>query len=428
MALVRGAWEALRPFSTGGHYVNFETADEGEDRIRASYGANFARLAKVKAAYNPENLFRVNRDISPLRTAWADDSTSQLLGRSLRMRHFNALGRLFGQRMLVVQQASPGFGYFMEVLERLLPGDEFQLRRHDPTKSLVASLSDADVAILGTAAIGMEILDVASRLRLIQQHGRGVDGVDLAYATRRGIFVCNVPAENSPSVAEHAMFLILALAKKFKASQRSLREKSMGLPPTEELRGKTLGIVGLGATGKELARIAKGFGMNVLAITEHPARKSEEETRLVDSLAGEEGLDSLLRNSDFVSIHVPLNDRTRNLVDRRWFDRMKPSSHLVNVARGPIIDKQALYEALVQRKIAGAGLDVFWTYPPNPEDPLWALENVVVTPHMAGFSREVYVRMGEIVAQNIRRIARGEPPMNIVNQDILQQRLPSRSE
>lgn len=184
----------------------------------------------------------------------------------------------------VVQQASPGFGYFVDVIQKLLIGSEFVVRRYDKSKKPPEMVSDADALILGTAVVNKEVLDAAQRPKLIQQPGRGVDNVDLNYATTKGVYVCNVPGENAVSVAEHAMLLIPALAKKWKACEQSFRKRILGLPPTQELRGKTLGIVGLGATGKELAQLAKAFGRKVLAITAHPTSKTNEEHAYVDSL------------------------------------------------------------------------------------------------------------------------------------------------
>lgn len=322
--------------------------------------------------------------------------------------------------MITVQQCSPGWGYFMDVLEELLSGKEFLMRRYEASKTLTEMVSDAHVLILGTAKISKEVLDAAPRLKLIQQHGRGVDGVDLAYATKKRVYVCNVPGENATSVAEQAMLLILALAKKYKACERSFRNRILGSPPTMELKGKTVGIVGLGATGKELARISKAFGMRVLAVTEHPEAKTKEDRGFVDFLGGADQFDYLLKNSDYISIHVPLNERTRGMVNRAWFDKMKPTAYLINIARGAIIDKASLLDALVHNRIAGAGFDVFWEYPPDPQDPLFQLENVAVTPHMAGFSAEVYERMGKIVADNILRVAREQTPLHVVNEEVIQ--------
>jgi len=214
--------------------------------------------------------------------------------------------------------------------------------------------------------ITREVMLTASKLKLIQQFGVGLEGVDIEAARELEIYVANVPGANAISVAEHVIFLMLALARKFNEASKRLREGKIGEPARNEIFGKTLGIIGLGRSGTELAKKAKALGVRVLAIKKNPNLELVREPGL--EFLGEPGdLDFVLKNSDFVSIHVPLTNETRNLIGEREPKLMKKTAYLINVARGSIVNRKALYRALKEGWIAGAALDVFWEEPPKPQ-------------------------------------------------------------
>ncbi len=290
---------------------------------------------------------------------------------------------------------------------------EDTLRDFDETLPLAAQLSDVNVLILGMFKVSRKELDAAPRLRLIHQHGRGVDGVDLPYATQRGILVANVPGGNSVSVAEHAMALLLFMAKRMYAAEVPRSERRIGEPAGLELAGKTLGIIGLGASGSELARRARAFGMSVLATKMHPSVTPPGID--LGFLGGPEDLPRTLRESDFISLHVPLTGETRGLIGDTELKQMKPSAYLINVARGPLVNHEALYTALRNRSIAGAAFDVFWKEPADPEDPIFRLDNFIMTPHVAGFSDVTIGYISQVISENIRRLRRGEQLVHVVN-------------
>lgn len=294
-------------------------------------------------------------------------------------------------------------------------GLDATVRDFDASRPLAEQLHDVTVLILGSFVVSRQILDAAPRLRLVHQHGRGLDGVDLAAASARGVLAANVPSRNSVSVAEHALALLLTLAKRFHLSERAIAERTLGAPTGLELAGKTLGIVGLGASGSELARIALALGMRVVAVRARPA----EPVALPIEVHGPKELHRVLAASDFISLHAPLNDATRGMIGRDELGIMKRTGYLINIARAALVDYDALCEALHNRAIAGAAMDVFWKEPADPSDPILKLENFVLTPHVAGFSDASIRQVVEVIADNIRRLDRGEALSNVANPSAL---------
>ena len=251
------------------------------------------------------------------------------------------------------------------------------------------------------------------QLRVLGRMGVGYDNVDIEAATRHGVRVCNTPLPIVEPVAEHTFALLLALARRVLPGDRNTRAGAFRQPedqPGPEIAGKTLGVVGMGRTGARVAQVGHlAFGMPVL-YADQVARPD------IDSALGARRvpLDELLRESDVVSLHVNLSPTTRHLIGREALAAMKPSAWLLNVARGPVVDEVALVEALRSGEIAGAGLDVYEVEPPRPDNPLFALENVVLTPHRGGFSDESLDGCSR-VAEDIVRVLRGETPSFPVN-------------
>ena len=257
-------------------------------------------------------------------------------------------------------------------------------------------------------------LAAAKRLKLFQILSAGYEWLDLAGFSRAGVPVANNGGANAPTVAEHALLLILAVYKKLPLHDRELRAgRWLGARETlsmREFRGKRLGIVGFGRIGRELARLSRGFGVSVCYFDPRPAPAEVER----DTGATRVDLDTLLRESDVVSVHAPLTPETHSLIDTRAFGLMRPSAILINTSRGPVVDEVALTTALLERRLAGAGLDVFAVEPLVGDYSLTSLDNVVLTPHVAGVSLDTWSRRLEFGFANIRRVAAGQPPESTV--------------
>ena len=240
----------------------------------------------------------------------------------------------------------------------------------------------------------------------------GLDHTDVDYILSKGIRLAHTPGPFSAvALAEHALFLMLFVAKKFRGAERNLEAGVMYQPLNEELAGRTLGLVGLGASGRELARRASAFDMRVLALDVCSVPAAELDAVGVERFGGPEMLDDLLRDSDYVSLHVPLTAATRHLINAEKLALMKPTAVLINVARGEIVDEAALTDALLSGRLGGAGIDVFSREPPDTSGALFKLDNVITTPHVAGTTFGTSRRRGEASVENIVRIDAGMSPL-----------------
>ncbi len=273
--------------------------------------------------------------------------------------------------------------------------------------------------IVRVARLPGETIRGATQLKIVAKHGVGYDNIDVPAATACGVIVTNTPTANSQSVAEHALTLLLAVARRIGESCRDLALRSMRPQKVYqgiELSGKVLGIVGLGSSGLRLATMAaRGFDMRVIGFDPYkdPWPAGIERVRDVDALLAE---------ADFVSIHVPLTKKTRNLLGQAALARMKPTAVLVNTARGGIVDEAALGVAIRSGRLAGAGLDVVVDEPLRPEHPLAGIPNVILTPHVAGVTEEGMINMAVTAAEDVLRVLRGEHPKYPVNPEVLAQR------
>jgi D-3-phosphoglycerate dehydrogenase len=218
------------------------------------------------------------------------------------------------------------------------------------------------------------------------------------------------------------MFLILYLAKNMKGTSTntgtSILESRQAGVLGSELQGKTITIIGLGATGLEVAKRAKSFGMHVLSVTKNPSLKKPEKEYFVDNIGGLETLSDSLARADYVSLHTPLTEETRSMIGKKELGLMKKSSFLINVARAPIVDREALFTELSSKKISGAAFDVFWEEPADSNDKLLKLDNFVLTPHIAGWTNESVDAIARIITTNIERISQAEVPLTIVNSEL----------
>ncbi len=277
-------------------------------------------------------------------------------------------------------------------------------------QQLIDAVSQADVIISGTEPITARVLEAAPRLKLIAKHGVGYDNIDVGAARARGVPVALAGPVMVDSVADLAIGLLLAAARKIPQGNQNVREGKWDRFIGPELRGKTLGIVGFGQIGKAVARRAKGFGLEILAHDnmEDATFAASWGVRYVD-------FDTLLGNSDFISIHAPLTAESRRLFNKERFARMKSSAFLINTARGELVDDGELHDALRRGIIAGAATDVFTNEPPG-KSPLLELENFIAMPHCGGQTPEALRAMGEATAENVLRILRGEPPLHVVTQ------------
>ena len=280
-------------------------------------------------------------------------------------------------------------------------------------EDIITDIRDCDALIVRTARITRQIFDAAPKLKILARHGAGYDGVDLAAAREHGVLVCTAGGANAISVAELTIFYMLYCSRNFKKVQnlylQDYRQAKMGVPKTE-LEGKTLGLVGLGNIGKLVAqKAALGFDMTVLAYD--PFAKG---AGLPDYIRMVEDRDEIFKRSDYVSLHVPATTETVHSVSDREFGLMKPTAYLINAARGSIVDEAALYRALQEEKIAGAGLDVLEQEPIDPSNPLVAMDNVLTAPHIGGATKEASSRSSVACAQAIDDFFSGRTPKFVV--------------
>lgn len=273
----------------------------------------------------------------------------------------------------------------------------------------------AAILLRGSPPLNAAVLGAAKGLKIIAKHGAGVDSVDIAAATRHGIAVMVAGGANADAVAEHTLSLMLALTRELPRFDREARagEWRNLHQYVRDFRTRTVGIVGYGQIGERAARLAQACGATVVI---HTRSKVEPPAGMIV----EPDLDRFLESVDIVSLHCPLTDKTRGLIGAAQFARMKPGAILINTARGPVVDENALIDALRSGRLAGAGLDTFAVEPPDPDNPLFKLQNVIVTPHIAAVTTDAMVRMGTIAASNIICWLRGEvhDPRNFLNPEV----------
>lgn len=289
----------------------------------------------------------------------------------------------------------------------------------DAEEDTLASLAkDVDGILTCFAKVTENVVRAAERCIVIGRYGVGVDNIAVDTATELGIAVTYVPDYCVEEVSDHVMALLLAWNRRIVLFDNSVKTTGWGSVPLTmrmmRLRGKTLGVVGFGRIGRAVGSKAQAFGMEVLAYDPYlsPDVASQHGAKMVD-------LPALLRESDFVTLHSPATPETHNLIGKAEFEMMKSDAFLINAARGPLIDEDALYDALTRGRIAGAGVDVLVDLEPGPDHPLLGLDNVLVTPHVAFFSQEATLELEERAAGEVARVLQGQMPDNLVNQAVL---------
>jgi D-3-phosphoglycerate dehydrogenase len=280
----------------------------------------------------------------------------------------------------------------------------------EPTseESVIAALAEAKPAAVlmrGNPPFTRRVIESALQLKIIAKHGAGVDSVDVQAAAQRGVAVMTAGAANADAVAELALALMLALARELPRLDRGVKSGAWERPHFQgrEFRGRSVGIVGYGQIGRRVARLAAAFGAHVVV---------HSRSAIADAQGAEvePDFEALLRRVDILTLHCPLTEETRGMIGEAQLRSMLPGALLVNTARGALVDEAALAGALRSGRLGGAGLDTFAAEPPDPKHPLFALDNVICTPHVAGATKGSLLRVGTIAATNIARHLRGEAP------------------
>jgi D-3-phosphoglycerate dehydrogenase len=320
-----------------------------------------------------------------------------------------------GPRVVVTDSVFPTLDPARQVLAQV--GAELVVAER-PEPAAVAELArDAEAVMVTYMPITAELIRQLPRCRIIARFGIGVDNVDVAAATQAGIVVTNVPDYCIDEVSDHALALLLALARRLLPADRAVRAgvwSVSALTPIHRLRGRVLGLVGFGKIARALARKAQALGLEVLAYDPYlpPEAIEAQGARPV-------GFQELLERSDFISIHAPLTPETRHLFNEEAFGKIKPGAFLINTARGPIVDERALLRALESGRLAGAALDVLEQEPPPADAPLLRREDVLITPHIAFYSEESLVELQTKAAEEVVRVLQGQVPRNPVNPEVL---------
>ena len=281
-------------------------------------------------------------------------------------------------------------------------------------EELIRLCKDADGLLIQYALLTREVLQQLPKCKVIARYGVGVDSIDLRAATDLGIIVANVPDYCVDEVADQAVSMILALIRKtvffdqkVKSDQWDFRQGR----PIHRIKGKTFGLIGSGKIGLEVAKRISAFGVRVMAFDPY-LQKPPAEIELMD-------FDTALKESDFISIHCPLNESTRHLIGEKEFQKMGKKPLIINTSRGPIIDEMALIRALTKGQVSGAGLDVLEKEPPDPQNPLLRMENVIISPHMSFYSEESISELKRRTAENVSAVLLGKLPKSVVNREVV---------
>lgn len=291
---------------------------------------------------------------------------------------------------------------------------ELMLAQIREEEDLIRVCQQADGLINQYALLTRRVLEQLPNCKVIARYGVGVDSVDLKAATDLGIIVANVPDYCIDEVASHTVALILTLVRKTAFYDRKVKSNQWDFRqgiPIGRIRGNTLGLIGSGKIGLQTAKMISSFGVKVIAYDPY-LKEAPEGIQLKD-------FDAVLKESDFISIHCPLNESTRHLIGEKEFSKMEKKPLLINTSRGPIIDERALIQALREGRISGAGLDVLEKEPPEPDNPLLKMENVILSPHVGFYSQDSISELKRRTAQNVLDVLTGKWPRSVVNRDVI---------
>ena len=314
------------------------------------------------------------------------------------------------ERVVVVNASKMNYD---QALDFSVLSSDVQVYNDSTNAELIERIQGARVVVTKELPVGADLLSqFPDTVKLIVEAGTGYNNIDLNAAKERGITVCNIPAYSTERVAHTVIMMILNFASTMQKQigmlakgDRSNFTKYLQVSHTE-VNGKTLGVVGAGHIGMEVIKVAKALGMNILVHTRTP-KADGDGIRYVS-------LDELLENSDYITLHCPLNDQTKYIINKEAIGKMKPSAVIVNTGRGPLINEADLCEALLSKRIAGAGLDVQEVEPPAEDSPLYTLDNVIITPHMGWKGLETRQRLVGIIRDNVQAFFKGEP-INVVS-------------
>lgn len=318
-------------------------------------------------------------------------------------------------KVLITDYAWPTLNIEMRVLGQV--GAELLVPQTDSVEDAIALAPQADAILVNWNRCPARVIAAASKCLVIVRYGVGVDNIDIEEATRQGIIVCNVPDYCMDEVSNEAMAMLLAGARRLFLYDRAIRSQVWGVKvgmPFPRLRGLTVGIIGFGRIGKAVAAKAQPFGLRVLAYDPYI---DQEEITARGCIPAD--FDTLLRESDFVTLHVPLTPETNGMINERALRLMKPTAWLINTARGPVVDIKALYRVMKEGHLAGAGLDVLPQEPPDWSDPIFTLENIIFTPHSAFYSEGSLAELLEKAATRVVEALSGQLPKFIVNPEVL---------
>ena len=314
------------------------------------------------------------------------------------------------ERVVVVNASKMNYDH---ALDFSVLSSDVQVYDNSTNEELIERIQGARVVVTKELPVGADLLSqFPDTVKLIVEAGTGYNNIDLNAAKERGITVCNIPAYSTERVAHTVIMMILNFASTMQKQIGMLAKgdhsnftQHLQVSHTE-VNGKTLGVVGAGHIGMEVIKVAKALGMNVLVHTRTP-KADGDGIRYVS-------LDELLEHSDYITLHCPLNDQTKYMINKEAISKMKPSAVIVNTGRGPLINEADLCEALAAKRIAGAGLDVQEVEPPAEDSPLYTLDNVIITPHMGWKGLETRQRLVGIIRDNVQAFFKGEP-INVVS-------------
>lgn len=328
------------------------------------------------------------------------------------------------QRRIFVTRELPERG--LDIIKERFNAEVWSDYAPPPKKLVIEKVAKVDaLATLLSDRIDAEVFDAAPNLKIVSQFAVGFDNIDVKEATKRGIYVTNTPGILTDTTADYAWALLMAAARRVAEADKYVRDKKwkVGWHPAmlqgRDIFGATLGIIGLGRIGAAIAKRAKGFNMKILYYDVVRRPEVEEELGIMFR-----ELMAILKESDFITVNVPLLKSTHHLINEERLKQMKKTAILINNARGPVIDEKALYKALKEGWIAGAGLDVFEQEPTPATNPLLTLDNIVVAPHISSSSFETRSKMAEMVAENLVSFLEGKTPLNLVNKDVVNVRKP----